>query len=73
MARKRKTTIIVPVEPMLLTIPQTAQSMSLGRTKVYDLINNAGLPTIKLGSSIRVPLSSLKQWLEQRERQGHSA
>lgn len=51
---------MAPLEPMLLTIPQVAQSLSLGRTKIYDLINREGLPTVKLGSAIRVPLSSLK-------------
>jgi len=62
-----------PIEQMLLTIPQVAQSLNLGRTKVYDLINHAGLPTVKLGSAIRVPLNSLKQWLEQREQENRSA
>ncbi len=62
-----------PLEPMLLTIPQVAQSLSLGRTKIYDLINREGLPTVKLGSAIRVPLSSLKQWIEQHEQQNRSA
>ncbi len=73
MARKRKTTTIAPLEPMLLTIPQVAQSLSLERTKIYDLINREGLPTVKLGSAIRVPLSSLKQWIEQHEQQNRSA
>jgi len=73
MARKRKTTTMAPIEPMLLTIPQVAQSLNLGRTKVYDLIKHAGLPTIKLGSAMRVPLSSLKRWVEQREQRNRSA
>ena len=64
---------MAPIEPMLLTIPQVAQSLNLGRTKVYDLINHAGLPTIKLGSAMRVPLSSLKRWVEQREQRNRSA
>ncbi len=64
--RKRSTS---PVDPLLLTIPQVAQSLNIGRTKVYDLINREGLPTVKLGTAIRVPATSLKSWIERREQQ----
>ncbi len=48
---------------------QVAQSLNIGRTKVYDLINREGLPTVKLGTAIRVPATSLKSWIERREQQ----
>jgi excisionase family DNA binding protein len=55
-----------PVEPLLLTIPQVAAMLGLGRTKVYDLIEHEGLPTIKLGTARRVPRQGLEVWLKQR-------
>ena len=61
------------VQPLLLTIPEVAASLGLGRTKVYDLIANDGLPFVKLGTAMRVSIVSLKQWIEQRERRDMSA
>ena len=61
------------VQPLLLTIPEVAASLGLGRTKVYDLIANDGLPFVKLGTAMRVSIDSLKQWIEQRERRDMSA
>jgi excisionase family DNA binding protein len=54
------------VEPLLLTIPQVATMLGLGRSKVYDLIREEGLPTAKFGTAIRVPAEELKQWVKQR-------
>jgi excisionase family DNA binding protein len=54
-------------EPLLLTIPQVATMLGLGRTKVYDLIEREGLPSIKLGTARRVPVKALHAWLDQRE------
>jgi len=55
-----------PVEPVLLTIPQVAVMLGLGRTKVYDLIVHEGLPTVKLGTARRVPKQALEVWLTRR-------
>lgn len=58
-----------PVEILLLTVPQAARAMGLGRTKVYELIATSGLPTVRFGRSIRVPLAKLQEWLDQRGEQ----
>ena len=70
MSRRKKP---LAVQPLLLTIPEVAASLGLGRTKVYDLIANDGLPFVKLGTAMRVSIDSLKQWIEQRERRDKSA
>jgi excisionase family DNA binding protein len=57
---------ITTVEPLLLTIPQVSALLGLGRSKVYDLIRDEGLPTAKFGTAIRVPTEELKQWVKQR-------
>jgi excisionase family DNA binding protein len=42
----------------------------VGRTKVYALIRQDGLPTVRLGRGIlRVSLTSLQKWIQQRENQ----
>ena len=55
-------------QPLLLTITQVAKALSLGRTKVYELIATEGLPVIRFGRAVRVSPAALQQWLAQRER-----
>ncbi len=66
--RKQRTTASSEIAP-LLTIPQVAEILSVGRTTVYDLIHREGLPAIPLGGrgNLRVSRSSLQQWLQERE------
>ena len=53
--------------PQLLDINEVARALSIGRTKVYELIKRDGLQSVKLGHAARVSLASLKKWIEQRE------
>jgi excisionase family DNA binding protein len=55
------------VQPLLLSIPEVARILSIGRTKVYDLIKREGLPVVRLGDATRVSVASLQRWIEQRE------
>jgi len=52
--------------PMLLTIPQVAEALNLGKTKVYELIWKENLPTLKFGRAVRVSKVELQRWLEER-------
>ena len=71
--RKRKADTVTPtIQPdqlQLLTIPQVMATLNLGRTKIYDLINNDGLPVVKIGGATRVPLTKLQAWIEQQATQ----
>jgi excisionase family DNA binding protein len=55
------------VQPLLLTIPQVMKYMSLGRSKVYDLIQKEGLLVQHFGRAVRIPYGDLQQWLEDRK------
>jgi excisionase family DNA binding protein len=58
-----------PVAPIqLLTIPEVAERLRVKRTTVYGLIRNAGLPTVIVGSSMRVADQSLQKWIQEHER-----
>ena len=50
-----------PLEP-LLTIPDVSQLLKVSRRMVYHLIDQ-GLPTIKLGKSVRVHPGEFRRWL----------
>ena len=64
-----ETTRSVATSPLLLTIPDVARRLGLGRTKVYELIATEGLPVVRFGRAVRVSVSSLQRWVEQREKQ----
>jgi len=63
----------VSPKPLLLNISQAAQMLGLGHTKLYELIANEGLPVVRFGRAVRVPYSSLQDWIKRREEQGRSA
>jgi excisionase family DNA binding protein len=58
--------------PLLLKVEAAARLLSLGRTKMYELIAAGDVPVIRLGRSVRVPTASLRQWVEDRSKQSPS-
>ena len=54
--------------PHMLTIPEVAALLKIGRTKVYGLIKTDNFPVVQIGSAKRVPIASLNEWLEQRQK-----
>ena len=55
------------LQPLLLTVPQVAKKLGLSRAMVYVLINREGLPVIRLGRAVRISVTSLQKWVEERE------
>jgi excisionase family DNA binding protein len=54
-------------EPLLLTLNQASILLNLGRTTIYRLINQEGLPVMRFGRAVRIHPVHLREWLEQRE------
>ncbi|MDQ6782311.1 MAG: helix-turn-helix domain-containing protein [Actinomycetota bacterium] len=44
---------------MLLTPAEAAAELSIGRTKLYELINSGALRSVRLGTSRRIPAEAL--------------
>ena len=57
---------------LLLRIPEVAETLGIGRTKIYELIATGELPTIRVGRAVRISVSTLQKWVEAREQQGVS-
>jgi excisionase family DNA binding protein len=58
-----------PLQPIqLLTIPEVADRLRVKRTTVFGLIRKDGLPTVIVGSSMRVAEPSLQKWILDHER-----
>lgn len=57
------------IEPLLLTIPEVARLLRLSEAKVYTLLADrcpGGIPVKRFGRAVRVSLSDLRRWIEQR-------
>lgn len=51
------------IQPLLITIEETMRSLHLGRTKIYALIRQEGLPVHRFGRRVLVNPDELKSWL----------
>ena len=50
------------MERVLLTAEEAAESLKVGRCKVYDLIRTGELESIKIGRLRRIPVSSVRSF-----------
>jgi excisionase family DNA binding protein len=51
--------------PLLITIEEAARLLSLGRSKVYELVAAGEIPSVKVGTARRVSYSALEAWVAQ--------
>jgi excisionase family DNA binding protein len=52
------------VEKYLLTIPETAEAIGLGRSKVYELVSAGEIETVRIGKAHRVPRDAIERFVE---------
>ena len=48
----------------MLTIPEAAKRLRLGRSTVYHLAQRGELPSVRIGRSVRVRGDKLDAWLD---------
>jgi excisionase family DNA binding protein len=51
-------------ERLLLRPEEAAAAIGISRAKAYELIARREIPSVRVGSSLRVPVDALKQWIE---------
>ena len=54
-----------PNERMLFRIPEAAEKLGLSRTKTYELVNAGVIPSVRIGSSLRIPAKQLQAWIDE--------
>lgn len=59
--------------PLWLTVAMVAKYLSLGKTKVYELVDSEGLPVVRVGRAVRVPTARFLKWVEEFEQRIMSA
>lgn len=50
--------------PLLLTVPQTAELLQIGRETAYQLTHREDFPAIRIGRSVRINREGLQRWLD---------
>lgn len=52
------------MQPIVISINETAKALSLGRTSIYALINEGRLEAVKLGRRTLIKVESIRRLLE---------
>lgn len=55
--------------PLLLSVPEAARILSLGKTKCYELVAGGELPAIRIGKSVRITTRALQDFVDRLERE----
>lgn len=55
---------------LLLTIPEAARRLDIGRSKLYELVAAGQVEVVKIGRCARIPASALDDYVD-RLRQSH--
>ncbi len=61
---------VLKEEQALLTIPEAAALLRVGRDTAYKLATDGAIPAVKLGKSVRVPRAALLAHIEAMAREG---
>ncbi len=63
------------MEKLLLKPAECAEAIGVSRSRVYELISSGVIPSIRVASSVRVPVAALNQWIADQliERTGTAA
>jgi excisionase family DNA binding protein len=51
------------MDKLLLRPTEAADVIGVGRSKVYELIAKGVIPSVRIGSSVRVPVDALRAWI----------
>ena len=52
------------MDRLAVTAEEAAELLRIGRSAVYDLMRSHALPSVNIGRSRRIPLASLKEYIE---------
>jgi len=58
---------------LLLRIPEVAETLGIGRTKIYEMIATGELPTVRFSPAVSISVNTLQNWEEARAQHESSA
>lgn len=59
---------VIPVEPVLLSVPEAAKALSIGRSEVFSMIRERRIRSIKRGRRRLIPLAELQRFAREEVR-----
>lgn len=51
------------LQPLAVSPAECARLLGISRPKVYDLINQGGFPSFKLGTRTLISVDGLREWI----------
>ena len=51
------------MDKQLLKVEEAAQLLSLGRSKLYQLVLAGAIPSVRIGRSRRVPVAAIEEYI----------
>jgi excisionase family DNA binding protein len=51
------------MDKVLLTPEEAAQTLSIGRSKVYELLRAGALASVRIGASRRIPVEAIRAYV----------
>jgi len=52
-------------DKLTYTVSEMAEALGIGKNKAYELVKTEGFPAVFIGSTIRIPIEALKNWLNE--------
>ena len=52
------------MDKLLLKVPEACARLSVGRSKLYELIASGQLPVARIGSAVRIAQADLERYVE---------
>jgi excisionase family DNA binding protein len=60
------------MEKLLLRPVEAAEAIGISRSKIYELLASGDLPSVRIGTSVRVPVEALRAWIAEQLDTGRS-
>ena len=57
------------MDPILLRPNEAGEVLGVSRARIYELLREGTLPSIKVGGRLRVPVEELREWVREQSRQ----
>ena len=61
---------VVKSEKLTLSVPEAAQIVGVSQSKMYEIVNIKGFPTIHIGRRLLVSAKGLERWIEEQAEKG---
>jgi excisionase family DNA binding protein len=52
------------MDRLLLRPAEAAEALGVSRSRVYELIQQGELPSVRIGGVVRVPVDQLREWIQ---------